>query len=150
MGTHAMEADERILEPDVLLPAQIFTERTSAHDPTRRLMAALLVDAVRCFQTRLFSTGERDRILFTDAVDWFESRDPAPFFSFESVCAVLGLDADYIRSGLRRWRETKERETGAARGPSRHPAARDDEDQDGDPSRELPSSEQPGVRRSAA
>jgi hypothetical protein len=29
----------------------------------------------------------------------------APAFTFEYICEVLGLDPDYIRHGLQRWRE---------------------------------------------
>ena len=37
------------------------------------------------------------------------SDDPtdAPRFSFELICAALDIDADYLRGGLRRWRETQ-------------------------------------------
>jgi hypothetical protein len=30
-----------------------------------------------------------------------------PRFSFEFICAALGIDADYLRGGLRRWRESQ-------------------------------------------
>lgn len=30
-----------------------------------------------------------------------------PRFSFEFICSALSIDADYLREGLRRWRETQ-------------------------------------------
>ena len=103
------------IEPDVVLPEQFYGAR-AADDPCRRLMRAMLQDAIRCYQTRLFATGQREHELFAEAREWFASRDAAPFFSFENVCTVLDLDAEHVRAGLRRWRAAAEarRRTSAA------------------------------------
>jgi hypothetical protein len=41
-----------------------------------------------------------------DAEEWILSRDHAYLFSFENVCEALGYDAEYLRQGLLRWKET--------------------------------------------
>ena len=70
----------------------------SASDlPERRLLAAVLFDAVLQFARR-GSTGA------ADAARWIRDRDEddAPF-SFSAVCEGLGLDADYLARGLLKW-----------------------------------------------
>ena len=67
--------------------------------PEQDLMLALLKDALRNYQKQLRrpkkSLGEDRR--------WFFSNDLDGRFSFESVCAVLGLNAQQIRKCLRAW-----------------------------------------------
>jgi hypothetical protein len=42
--------------------------------------------------------------MFVEAEEWFESQDDEWLFSFESVCAVLGFEPEYLRRGLRAWK----------------------------------------------
>ena len=67
-------------------------------------MAAILMDAIRCFQTYLLSSRPRERRLFKEAEEWIDQTDPAYVFSFFRICEALGLDPGYIREGLRQWR----------------------------------------------
>ena len=96
-----------IFSPDTLLPAQYFDDghRKMLLEPEKRLMLAILEDAVRCFQENCSARyGERKR-LFNQAQGWiFELRDDW-IFGFENICSVLELNADYIRKGLARWKE---------------------------------------------
>jgi hypothetical protein len=69
------------------------------------LMYAVLDDAITCFQNGSFATARRAQRLAREAEAWFFAEDPAWIFSFVNICAVLGLDPDYIRLGLRRWRQ---------------------------------------------
>ena len=43
--------------------------------------------------------------LFREAEEWIMRDDPSWLCSFVNICHVLGLDPDYVRTGLRRWRE---------------------------------------------
>ena len=92
------------LQPEVILPEQLHAEVSALRDSERRLRLAVLEDAVRYFQRYVDSTDPRERVLYEDAVDWFESPDRSEPFSFENVCDALHLDPDYIRQGLCRWR----------------------------------------------
>ena len=59
--------------------------------PEKRLMVALIEDAIHCFQ--LNKPGK----LTEDALKWIESRETEYLFSFENCCTTLGLAADCVR-----------------------------------------------------
>lgn len=97
----------RLLEPEVVMPTQYFDRfRGSAIlEGERRLMLAVLEDAVACYQKHAGSTRPHHRRTFDEAEEWFLEQDASWPFSFESVCVVLGYDADYFRSQLRKWKD---------------------------------------------
>ena len=111
--------DERFtgLAPDTLLPAQFFgaMRQTAQLDGERRLMIAVLEDAVNVYLKQVLATDPKARQLFVDAEEWIMADDPTWFFSFTNVCNTLDLDADYIRTGLRRWKERKLAEQAAGK-----------------------------------
>jgi hypothetical protein len=94
-----------LLEPDVVLPAQYFRvlRGRASYGGERRLIIAVLEDAINCFQKNLFATDNRGRRLFQEAEEWLMSVDRELPFAFENICEFLSLDAGYIRKGLRRW-----------------------------------------------
>jgi hypothetical protein len=112
---------DRTLPGDVL-PVQFFAEVGALRDPERRLRLAVLKNALRYFQEYASSSDARRRLLYEDAADWFFDPDRSEPFSFENVCDALSLDPDYIRSGLRRWRE---REFVRTASPKQHTQLRD-------------------------
>ena len=76
-------------------------------DPRQRkngLVAAVLEHAVGIFERYAFAPDLEGRRIFADIDSWFASNDVDDPFAFVSVCAVLGLDVAYVRSGLRQWR----------------------------------------------
>ena|SRR3989338_502972 len=96
-----------LFQPDVLLPAQYF-ERMKRTDvrPEKALMLAILEDAVCCFQKYLLASDRRGRILFKEAESWIFDGDDSGVFAYMNVCDVLGIDGDYLRHGLLRWKES--------------------------------------------
>src|SRR5713226_2621962 len=97
--------DERLgglFTPDTLLPSQFFdrVRRRVEHDGERRLMIAVLEDAVDVYRKQAAAQEARNQQLFREAEEWIEDRDRTWLFSFENICDVLGLDADYLPSGL--------------------------------------------------
>ena len=88
-----------------ILPVQLFKTYRATVTPERRLMAAVLQEAVRAYQRYRSASDDRSRRIYLDAEEWFESRDPEPLFSFENVCTRLAIDADQMRHDLRRWRD---------------------------------------------
>ncbi len=68
----------------------------------KRLMLAVLEDAVTCFQKHLKSEG-RARELFNEAEKWLFT-DSDGILSFNNICDILELDTDFIRSGLEKWK----------------------------------------------
>jgi hypothetical protein len=71
--------------------------------PELALMAAVLQDAIRSFCECSGSRGVRSRKLFAETSQWFASRDHDWPFAFESICAALGIEPDWIRRLLRGW-----------------------------------------------
>jgi hypothetical protein len=69
-------------------------------------MLAMLQDAVSRFQEHALTACKREQGLQRDAEEWILCRDRAYLFSFENVCDALGYDADFMRQGLLRWKET--------------------------------------------
>jgi hypothetical protein len=98
----------RLIEPEILLPSQFFDASGGGRtilEGERRLMLAVLEDAVSCFQKHAGATRPRGRRLFQEAEDWFFAEETNWPFSFESICIVLGINAGYFRRGLQCWKE---------------------------------------------
>lgn len=94
------------LEPETVLPSQFFdrVQIDASLQPEKRLMLAVLEDAVGAFQKYATAATRRGRRLFGEAEEWFEDAASDWPFAFENVCQALALEPAYIRSGLRRWR----------------------------------------------
>ena len=108
--TDTVTLDDRYagpLVPDTLLPSQFFAslQQKSRMDGERRLMIAVLEDGLNCFQKHMEATDPKARQLFLDAEEWIMSADQSWFFSFVNVCEALGLDPEYVREGLLKWRD---------------------------------------------
>lgn len=71
--------------------------------PIKRLMLAVLEDAMRCYQTYGSSRNSVHRRLFVDAERWLMDRKADGVFSFENVCETLAIEPSSLRAGLRRW-----------------------------------------------
>lgn len=100
---------EDLTEPQGLLPSQFFPRngRAARVEGERKLMVAVLEDAVRCFRKYSVASNRRGRRLFREVEAWFMEPDTGSALSFEYVCEASGLDADSIRSRLRRWHHEK-------------------------------------------
>ena len=97
--------DERypgLFQPDTLLPSQYFDRfrRRSQLDGERRLMLAVLEDAVEMYRKHVGAGDGRNGQLFRDAEEWIDDDDRAWIFSFLNLCDVLDLDGEYLRRGL--------------------------------------------------
>jgi hypothetical protein len=89
-----------LFSPQILLPVQ-FADHDTSHGE-KRLMLAVLEEAVATFQRRLEAKTRRGQRLFREAEDWIGSADTSWTFAFENVCHTLGLDPEYLRGGLER------------------------------------------------
>lgn len=113
--THATHAfDERasgVFQPDTMLASQYFDriKRRVEHDPERRLMFAVLEDAVQVCLKNAGTEDPRRRELLSEAEDWIADRDASWLYAFENICLVLDLEPDYIRRGLRAVKERARR-----------------------------------------
>lgn len=102
-----VDAGAALFQPDTLLPAQFFAtlKQRSQACGERRLMAAILEDAVDCFQKYLWAKENRSRNLRQEAENWFLSDDDSWPFAFVNVCHALDLEPDFLRRGLITWKE---------------------------------------------
>jgi hypothetical protein len=103
-----LTTDERIgslFQPSSLLSAEYFEalRRKTILEPEKRLMLAILEDAVDCFQNNVFAQSVKGRRLFQEAEKWVVEVDRDWLFSFENVCETLELNPAYVRQGLLRW-----------------------------------------------
>lgn len=94
-----------IFQPDALLSDQYFEtmRRKTVFEPEKRLMLAILEDAVSCLQHNFPVNARKNVRLFEDTKAWVVQKDGDWVFSFENVCEHLGLNPAYVRQGLMRW-----------------------------------------------
>ena len=104
-----------LFQPDMLLPSQFFDRmrRRSEFAGERRLLIAVLEDAVDVYRKQIGAKDAHGQQLFREAAEWIEATDRTWIFSFENVCDVLDLDAGYLRRGLHAW---SQRRLGGPRG----------------------------------
>ncbi len=100
---------EDVAQPEAVLPQQFFSEcrESAAVEGERRLLVAVLEDALHCFQKYAFAVDARSQRLFLEAEEWFMQPDTGAAFTFEYICETRGLDPESVRSGLRQWRERR-------------------------------------------
>ena len=90
--------------PETLLASQYFDRVRRRKDLTgeQRLMCAIIEDAVDTYLKHAAAQYRHHQALFDDAERWIESDDRSWLYAFETICDYLGVDAEYLRRGLRR------------------------------------------------
>jgi hypothetical protein len=68
----------------------------------KRLMFAVLLDAVECFQKY---AGHEVNRLFKDTENWIFQDDPDWPFSFINICEAVEMDPQWLRKGLSQWKQ---------------------------------------------
>jgi hypothetical protein len=108
LGLRLDEAPVVRFEADILA-GQDFDRiyRSPPRSPERDLMLAILEEALNDYQRCWKARDKKSRKRFTDARAWILSTDSEWIFSFINCCEVLGIEPDYLRQGLRLWRQTK-------------------------------------------
>src|ERR1044071_4851500 len=108
-GGIMMDEMASMFQPDSLLPVQYFENfrRKVQTEPEKRLLLAVLEDALACYQKHFSSRGGRGMKLFRETEEWIFREDSTRPFSFANICEVVGFDPQYIRQGLLKWREMK-------------------------------------------
>ena len=91
------------LEPETVLPEQFF-RRSGESSPERRLMLAILEDALLDLRRSANRRTLRMRRLAGEVEGWFAANDDGWPCSFLRICHALGLDAGAVRTRLARWR----------------------------------------------
>ena len=115
-----------VFVPDIITPEQYYDSRRddSAMAPVKRLMMAVLEDALRCFQNNADARSGPRRRAFAEAEQWLCTDKGEGAFSFETVCETLGIEPQYLRSGLCEWRNQQLAGVSARRLARRSPVVR--------------------------
>ena len=92
----------RILEPDTFLPSQFYGNGGLSRqlEGEKRLMLAILKDAVECLEKYRGVRSSSSRELYQNALEWIEDKGTDWLFSFNNICDLLGFDPDYLRDFL--------------------------------------------------
>ncbi|MEO6029952.1 MAG: hypothetical protein ABIR79_24055 [Candidatus Binatia bacterium] len=83
--------------PDTMLPVQFFDRMVSSDTPEKRLMFAVLLDAI--VQLR-----RGDTPLAIEAERWIRDEVDGVAVSFPDACDVLGFETEQLARGLLSWR----------------------------------------------
>ena len=86
-----------LLEEDVLSSYDYWNPVGGFLEPEQKLMLGVLEDAIACLQK---NAGRPNSFLFRETVDWFVEEKSAWLFSFENICAAIGIDSHHLRQRL--------------------------------------------------
>jgi hypothetical protein len=96
----------RLMVPDALMPGQYYAgvrHDDPATEAIKRLMLAVLEDALRCLQTYAKVRTPIRRRMFFEAQAWISDRTARGPFAFEAICDALGIEPNRLRDGIREW-----------------------------------------------
>lgn len=105
-----MHLENAALPECTVVPEQFFpapSHATAHRSGVRRLLLAVLQDAVACWFRYRHARNARGQRLFRETHAWFWDTDQHWLFAFEHICEQLKLDPDYIRRGLSRWQTSQ-------------------------------------------
>lgn len=98
-------SDRGLFEPDVLLRDQFGLRSGATVSREKRLMLAVLENALDSYQKYVFASDGQGRQMFEEAVEWLESTNTDWLFSYRNICETLDINPDYLRRGLEGWRQ---------------------------------------------
>jgi len=93
----------KLFEPDTILPTQFYSlfKNSQYREPERRLMVAILEDAVSCLSADQRRCNLKQRKQYEEAKAWVTADEESEWiFSFKNICEVLGMNPSYLRRGL--------------------------------------------------
>jgi hypothetical protein len=99
------EALGDLLGNEIILPAQFWSRPVQdlRTEPERRLMLAVLENAVLTLHRCALKPSAQGRRIATEVRTWIASNSRRHPFAFAAICDVLGIDMDYLRGMIARW-----------------------------------------------
>ena len=76
-------------------------------EPEKRLMLAVLSDALHRYQRSLFTRNESSKEYRREVESWFGSKNGDWIFSFENICGEFAIDPEWIRGKLEQWKRKR-------------------------------------------
>ena len=96
-----------LFQADVILPLQ-YLERFRSNTylaGEKKLMLAVIEDAVSCFQKYSSARDKKGKQLFHEVEGWIMEEKDERLFSFANICESLEIDPGYLRRGLVQWKD---------------------------------------------
>ncbi|MBI1818239.1 MAG: hypothetical protein HYR72_24930 [Deltaproteobacteria bacterium] len=114
-------SDRGLFEPDVLITDQLVAarRRRAALSNEKRLMLAVLENALDDYRKYIVADDRIGRELFAEAVEWIACPSNEGVFSFENISETLDINPEYLRRGIAAWHR---RLLDAPRRPTETPA----------------------------
>ena len=96
-----------LFEPDVLMGDEwgATFRRRGAMSSEKRLMLAVLKNALQSYQKYALAQSAHESQLFEEVAEWIECEYSEWFFSFRSICENLEINPVYLRRRLVEWRQ---------------------------------------------
>ncbi|MGA6974384.1 MAG: hypothetical protein WBY93_22345 [Candidatus Binatus sp.] len=99
-------SEEKGIDTGLLLPGQYvdLVRRNHVIEGELKLLLAVLEDAIRCYLRNVNATDGERRRDFVEVRHWFESSGRtrrADIFSFDNLCAALGIEPRVLLARLR-------------------------------------------------
>jgi hypothetical protein len=100
-------SEGRLFQPDVIITEQFATarRRRSALSSEKRLMLAVLENALDDYQKYIVAQDRVGRALFAEAAAWIARTSNDDIFSFEQISETLDIDPSYFRRGVAAWHQ---------------------------------------------
>ena len=91
--------------PELILPIQHAPPRYAEGrcEGERRLMLAVLEDAVATLKLHLRGHSVHSRRIVAEVENWLASGSRSHTFTFGTICDVLGLDTSAVRNAVKEW-----------------------------------------------
>jgi hypothetical protein len=98
-----------LFEPDVLIGELAGSARRHAAvlSSEKRLMLAVLRNALECYQQNFLAEDPTGREMFREAAAWIENTSYAGLFSFEGITEALDIEPNYLRRQLAEWQRRR-------------------------------------------
>jgi hypothetical protein len=106
-GRTASKKIAALFQPGTLLAGESLDERhrRTLAEPEKRLMLAVLAEAINGFQDDHSARRGNRKRLFDEVQRWILEAQGNWVFGFENICSALALNPEYIREGLVRWQK---------------------------------------------
>ena len=94
-----------------VLPVQYneLIRQRRAFEGERKLLVAVLADAVDCYLQNMHAKSRRGRLLFAEVEIWIKAKNNRGLFSYQGLCEALEIDAKRLRAALEQRRKSSRR-----------------------------------------
>ena len=96
-----------LFTPDVIAAHKFAANSQTGEQPEQRLMMAVLGEALFCFQKYHRAPDRDGKKILAETLDWMLDESEQWPFSFNNICAGLGISPSYLRRQVLRWQASQ-------------------------------------------